>query len=197
MIWTLATWAVLAGSLLAIFYMFVTALVHFPGRTVDDVAEFLRPVDLERVQLLLDPAMDFELTWKLDPETLREVRRKRIQVYLELLGRMAHNARVLVEFGNREASRLEVCGTEEQATPEAKAIAALQVAAVNVRIYSVFAIVLLRVLLAIRPIQAPSLVGFRSLAELDGIESYEALREATTVVFEKFRRPTDKLILNF
>src|SRR5579859_3869549 len=105
---TIVTWAVIAGGMLAILYMLGVALQRFPGRTIDDVAEYLRPVDLGQVQMLLDPGADYSSTCKLDPETLCEVRRKRIQMYLELLARMAHNARVLVEFGNREARRLEV-----------------------------------------------------------------------------------------
>jgi hypothetical protein len=195
-IWIVATWAVIGAGLLAIVYMAFTALTRWPGRTIDDIVDFLRHVDLEQVQLLLDPGADFELAWKLDRGTLREIRRKRMMMYLELLARMAHNARVLVEVGNREAARLEVTNSSEQTRREAEAIAALQAAAVSVRVYSVFAFAILWVLLVIRPAQAVTLAKFRKVADLDGIESYEALRAASVAVFEQFRRPTDKLILS-
>ncbi len=194
---TIVTWAVIAGGMLAILYMLGVALQRFPGRTIDDVAEYLRPVDLGQVQMLLDPGADYSSTCKLDPETLCEVRRKRIQMYLELLARMAHNARVLVEFGNREARRLEVSEAGQQTVRQREAIAALQFAAVSVRIYAVFAIVMLWVLLVIRPLQAPSLTRFRKVVDVDGIQSYEALRQTSAAVFEEFRRSTEKLLLNF
>jgi len=139
--------------------------------------------------MLLDPGADHELKWKLDAETLCEVRRKRMHVYLELVRRMAHNALVLVELGNREADR--------RTGREAEVIAILQHEAVKVRVYSLLTILRLRVLLAVRPMQAPSLTKFRMVMEVDGISSYKELREASTAVFEEFKRPVDKLILSF
>jgi hypothetical protein len=189
MIWTIATWAVIAWGVLATLYMVGVALLSFPGRTVDDVVDFLRPVDLAQAELLLDPGADYELKLKLDAETLREVQRKRVHVYLELVRRMAHNARVLVEFGNREAVR--------RTGREAGVIAVLQREAVKVRLYSLLTILKLRVLLAVRPRQTPSLVKFRIAAEVDGISSYKGLREASTTAFAEFKRPVDKLILSF
>jgi hypothetical protein len=178
------TWCALAAL-----YMFITNLVRFPECTVDDVAQFLRPVDLEQAEMLLDPGIYHSLRWNSDPDTLLEIQRKRARIYLELLHRMAHNARVLVELGRRQM--------EEAQSEKEEAISRLQTEAVNVRVYCFVIILKLRILLAIRPMQAPSLIKCRRVVDLDGIASYKALRQASTALFEEFRRPLDELTLSF
>src|SRR5579859_3321472 len=106
MVWTVATWIVIAGCGIGLLYILFTLLLRWPGRTVDDVVDFLRPVDLDQLSMLLDPRADFELSWHLDAGTLCEIRRKRMQKYLELLGRMSHNSRILFEFGNRGVHKI-------------------------------------------------------------------------------------------
>ena len=189
MIWSMATWIVIGWGLVAAVYMVGTALLRFPGRTIDDVVAFLRPVDVEQAEALLDPTTDVELRWNLDPATFCEVQRKRMHMYLELVRRMAHNSRVLVELGNRgEYSRDE---------READLIGALQREAVTVRLYSLLTIIRMRVLLAIRPMSAPSLAKLRSIKNVDGLSSYKALRAASTAIFEEYCRPVDKLVQSF
>jgi hypothetical protein len=112
---------------------------------------------------------------------LKETQRKRLHLYLEIVTRMAHNARVLVELGNREVDRQEGRAAE--------LIRNLQQEAVKVRAYSLFTALKLRVLLAIRPVQAPSLTKLRTFADIDGIASYQCLRVASTELFNEFRRP--------
>ncbi len=197
MIWNVGIGIIMIWGFLAACYLLCVVLLGFPERTVDDVVEFLRPVDLDQAEVLLDPGANLELRWKLDAATFREMQRKRMHIYLELVRRMAHNSMVLVEFGNREACRLEASTKKGRAARQAEVIASLQRAAVNVRIYSIFTIVRLRLLMAIRPMVTPSLSIFRSVAELDGIQTYKTLREVSTAAFDEFRRPTEKLILNF
>jgi hypothetical protein len=197
MIWNVGIVIIMIWGFFAVLYLLGALLLGFPERTVDDVVQFLRPVDLDQAEVLLDPGANHELRWKLDADTYREIQRKRIHSYLELLRRMAHNSMILVEFGNREAARLERSSQQERGRRQAEVIAALQRAAVNVRIYSIFTIVKLAFLMAIRPMLTPSLASFRTTAELDGIQSYKTLREVSTVAFEEFRRSTEKLVLNF
>lgn len=196
MIWTIGISVVIIWGVLAGLYLLGVFCSDFPGRTIDDVVEFLRPVDLDQAEVLLDRGANLELRWKLDSQTYCEMQRKRMRVYLELVQRMAYNARVLVEFGNREALRLERCEATERNVRHMEVISALQHAAVKVRIYSLLTILKLRGLMAIRPMLTPSLVRFRVAGKLDGIVSYKTLREASTAVFREFRRPTDKLVLN-
>lgn len=181
MIWTIATWVIIGWGTLAVFYAVGAILLKFPSRTVDDVTPFLLPVDLEQAEALLDPAIYFHLRWNLDPQSLKETQRKRLHLYLEIVTRMAHNARVLVELGNREADRREGRAAE--------LIKNLQEEAVKVRAYSLFTALKLRVLLAIRPAQAPSLTKLRKFVDIDGIASYKCLRVASTELFNEFRRP--------
>jgi hypothetical protein len=189
MIISIVTFSLVACSILSILYMVYLALVDFPERTVVDVVEFLRPVDLAQAEVFLDPSEDYELKWKLDAKTLREVQRKRARIYLEMVRRMSHNARVLVEFGNWEATR--------RTGRVAEVIGVLQKEAIRVRMYSFLTIVELNVLLAMRPLQTPSLMNFRVVFDIDGISSYKGLREASTAVFKEFKQPVDKLVLSF
>lgn len=181
MIWTIATWVIVGWGTMAVLYAVSAVLLKFPSRTFDDVTAFLLPVDLEQAEALLDPAIYFQLRWSLDPKSLRETQRKRLHLYLEIVTRMAHNARVLVELGNREADRQEGRAAE--------LIRNLQQEAVKVRAYCLFTALKLRILLAIRPVQAPSLTKLRTLVDIDGIASYQCLRAASTELFQEFRRP--------
>lgn len=191
MMWNLVTLAILQWSVLAMLYMIWLILSKRAGRFIDDVPEFLRPVDLEQAEALLDPAVDHELRWKLDASTFREVQRRRTHLYLELVGRMAHNARVLVDLGNREADKYP------GDTAKALAIQALQQEAVSVRTYALFTILELRVLMLLGPHRMPALSRFRRVSSMDGIATYKALRKASTAMFAVFGRPVDKLTLNY
>ena len=183
MIWTITTWVIVGWGTLAVLYAVGAVLLKFPSRTVDDVTAFLLPVDLEQAEALLDPAIYFELRWNLDPKSLKETQRKRLHLYLEIVRRMAHNARVLVELGNREVDRQE--------GRTAELIRNLQQEAVKVRAYSLFTALKLRILLAIRPVQAPALTKLRTFVDIDGIASYKCLRVVSTELFEEFGRPLD------
>jgi hypothetical protein len=189
MIWNLATWIIIAWATGAMFYMVALALRKSPLRIIDDVPLFLRPVDLEQAETLLDPARAYELRWKLDAKSFSEVQRRQARLFLELVTRMAHNARVLVEMGNREAER--------HTGSAAEAIRTLQQEAVRVRLYALFTMAKLRVLLLIRPAQALSLAKFRKSGDVDGIASYRALREASMDVFLLLGRPVERLVHNF
>jgi hypothetical protein len=187
MIGNAVTLITLAWAMGAMCYMVLLAFRKPPFKLLDDVPLFLRPVDLEQAETLLDPSREYELRQKLDAETFREVQRDRMRLFLELVKRMAHNARVLVEMGNREA--------ELQIGPAAVAIRVLQQEAVRVRMYALFTMAKLRCRLLFRP--ASSLAKFRKSGELDGIESYRALREASVDVFVQLGRPIDQLVQNF
>jgi hypothetical protein len=76
---------------------------RFPDRTVDDVVDFLLPVDLERAEELLDPKAESVLRWDLGRAEFRRLQRKRIHLYLVFVRRMAHTASLLIDWGNREA----------------------------------------------------------------------------------------------
>jgi len=101
------TWLIVAWGALACIYMLRCAWSRFPRRDVDadDVIPFLYPVDISLAESILDPAAEFECRWKLGPRRFREAQRKRMRLYLELTRRMAHNARVLVEYADAEKAQ--------------------------------------------------------------------------------------------
>lgn len=191
MIWNSATWALLFWAMMALLYVVLLLLRRAapPFKVIEDVPLFLRPVDLEQAETLLDPAHEYELRWKLDSYTLREVQRRRARLFLELVARMSHNAIVLIQMGNREAERHSGSTLE--------AIEALQREAVKVRMYALFTMTKLFVYMMVRPSNLPSLPPMRKAVDVDCIANYKALRQASMKVFEQLGRPLDQLIVNY
>ena len=132
----------------ALWYLFITAgfvaaalavwlmWFRFPDRTINDVADYLLPVDFEKAEGLLDPQTEAILRKELTPEEFRALQRKRMHHYLALVQRMAHNAAVLIEWANREARTATGLKLEM--------VMKLQQVGVEVRLYSLLALIKLR-----------------------------------------------------
>ncbi|MGA7381332.1 MAG: hypothetical protein WBX03_10810 [Terriglobales bacterium] len=167
---------------------------HFPDRTADDVVDFLLPVDLEKVETLLDATAENHLRCDLSRRDFRKMQRKRIHLYVALVHRMAHNAAVLIDWANREAE-----GGDEQATMLAHE---LQQIAVEVRLYALLTMMKLRLWLLLRldswqVLPAPSLYEVREVGGILGLESYDRLKTAASFLFlEMGRRNFDELLHN-
>lgn len=174
------TWLVVAWGALACIYMLRCAWSRFPRRDVDadDVIPFLYPVDISLAESLLDPAAEFECRWKLGPVQFREAQRKRMRLYLEVTRRMAHNAKVLVEYADAEKNSHD---------PRRVSLAsALQEKAIGVRLYSVLTGIKIRFWLLLRTdiLNAkPALAHLRTTGEIDGLQTYSALKTAATAAF--------------
>jgi hypothetical protein len=137
------TWLIITAGAAACMYMLWCAWSRAPRRDFDDVVHFLYPVDLSLAEALLDPAAEFEFSWKLSPQEFRDAQRKRMGLYLELVRRMAHNSKVLVEFGNAEMNR-----NDPRSADRARA---LQQKAIEVRLYSLLTLLKLRFWMWVRP----------------------------------------------
>jgi len=153
---------------------------HFPDRTVDDVVDFLLPVDLEKAESLLNPHAESALRSDLTHEEFRKLQRKRMHLYLALVRKMSHNAAVLIEWANREAE-----GADERAAQLAHD---LQQRAVEVRLYSLLTMMKLRFWLLIRLdtwklLPAPSLCELQESGGVHGLESYERLKTTASFLF--------------
>lgn len=153
---------------------------RFPERTVDDVVDYLLPVDLDKVEELLDPQTEAILRNQLTSEEFRRLQRKRIHQYVAFLQRMSHNAAILVEWANREAD-----GSDER---KKELAAKMQQLGVEVRLYSLVALVKLRFWLLIRLdswriLPAPCLHEVREAAGVKGMESYDKLKTAASFLF--------------
>jgi hypothetical protein len=159
---------------------------HFPERTANDVVDFLLPVDMDKVEGLLDPEAEGVLKRQLSRDEFRQLQRKRIHLYLSFVKRMAHNASVLIDWANREAE-----GDDERMIQLAQE---LQQGAVEVRLYSLMTILKLRLWLLLRVdswklMPVPSLYDVRELGGIRGTESYDRLKTTAGFLFLEMRQP--------
>lgn len=175
-LWYLFITAGFIAAALAIWLMWF----RFPDRTIDDVTDYLLPVDFEKAEGLLDPQTEAILRKELSPEEFRALQRKRIHHYLALVQRMAHNAAVLIEWANREA--------RTATGQKLEMVTKLQQVGVEVRLYSLLALIKLRFWLLIRVewwriLPAPSLDDMRQVGGVRGLESYDRLKTAASFLF--------------
>ena len=167
---------------------------HFPERTVDDVVDFLLPVDLQKAETLIDPHAESCLRCELTRAEFRRMQRKRIHLYIAFVRRMAHNASVLIDWANREVE-----GSDEQAV---KLAHDLQQIAIEVRLYSLLTLLKLRFWLLIRldyweVLPAPSLYEVSEVGGIKGLESYDRLKTAASFLFlERGRGNFEELLQN-
>jgi hypothetical protein len=189
-IWNLFITAGFVAAALAIWLMWF----RFPDRTIDDVTDYLLPVDFEKAESLLDPQTEAILRKELSPEEFRALQRKRIHHYLALVQRMAHNAAVLIEWANREA--------RTATGQKLEMVTKLQQVGVEVRLYSLLALIKLRFWLLIRVeswriLPAPSLDDMRQVGGVKGLESYDRLKTAASFLFiEMGQRNFEELLQN-
>jgi hypothetical protein len=153
---------------------------HFPERTVDDVVDFLLPVDLQKAETLIDPHAESSLRCELTRAEFRRLQSKRIHLYIAFVGRMAHNASVLIDWANREVE-----GSDDRAVQLARD---LQQVAIEVRLYSLLTLVKLRFWQLIRLgsweiLPSPSLCEFNEVGGIKGLESYDRLKTAASFLF--------------
>jgi hypothetical protein len=153
---------------------------RFPNRTIHDVADYLLPIDFDKAESLLDPQAEAILRKELEPADFRALQRKRIHHYLDIVQRMAHNSAVLIEWANSEA--------ETAVGQRLEMVSKLQQVGVEVRLYSLLALVKLRLWLLLRLdswwiLPAPSLDDMRQVAGVRGLESYDRLKTAASFLF--------------
>jgi hypothetical protein len=172
------TWLLVVWGGLCCIYMLHCAWRRFPKRDLDDVIPFLYPVDVSLAESLLDPAEDFAFRWKLAPRQFRAAQRKRLRLYLEVIRRMSHNSKVLVEYAAAERA---------SADPErARIAAALQEKAIEVRLYALLTGLRIQLWLAVRTDilhMVPALAPLRTVAEINGLCAYAALKATAEATF--------------
>ncbi len=174
------TWLIIAWGGLSCIYMLRCAWTRFPRRDVDadDVIPFLYPVDISLAESLLDPAAEFEFRWRLGKPAFREAQRKRMRLYLEVIRRMSHNSRVLVEYANAEKNNPD--------PTRASRASILQEKAIEVRLYALLTALKLRFFLLLRSellTSKPVLADLRIAGEIDGLQTYAALKTAAEAAF--------------
>jgi len=163
---------------------------------IGDLANALQPIDLEKAESFLDSDENKMLRTCWDYKVYRRVQWNRMRMYLKVVRRMDHNVRVLVNFSHQELKRFREAGGQIS-VEQLVIMEQLQREAVRVRAYSVATTLKLYLLLAIHPIQTPSLTWLRKTADFDGIKSYRILRNVSLLVFEGFGSPFDRLLLKY
>ncbi|HEV2989272.1 MAG TPA: hypothetical protein VG759_12580 [Candidatus Angelobacter sp.] len=187
MIFTLITIFLVGVILLMGIYTVLQFLGKFPSRTIDDVRPYLRPIELEELEEILDPANEANFRFRLSPAEFRQLQRKRIHLMREYLLRMSHNALILIEWGNMEwtgpAQRADLDRDRRVMAQE------LVQAATEFRLYSLLALLKLKIWILFRldawpVIPSPKVSGLRRLAGIDALKAYLRLRKAVSYLSE-------------
>jgi hypothetical protein len=104
-----------------------------------------------------------------------------MRLYLELTRRMSHNSKVLVEYA--------VAAKDSPDPRRASLASTLQDKAIEVRLYSLLTGIKLRLWLLLRTDllhMSPALAHLRTTGEIDGLQTYSALKSAAKAVFVQF-----------
>ncbi len=187
MIFTLITIFLVGVILLMGIYTVLQFLGKFPARTIDDVKPYLRPIELQELEEILDPANEANFKLRLSPAEFRQLQRKRIHLMREYLLRMSHNALVLIEWGNMEWTGP---GQRADLDKDRRMLAQEMVqAATEFRLYSLLALVKLKLWILFRldawpMIPSPKLSGLRQLVGIDAVRAYQRLRESVSYLSE-------------
>jgi hypothetical protein len=155
----------------------------FSKRTIADVTPFLRPAEHDELESLLDPAQETYFRMRMSPHEFADWQRRRIHLMREYLLRMAHNALVLIEWGNMEA--LEEGNDAEGFRQKQLLAQELVQAATEFRLYSVLALAKLKLWLVLPSpfgllFASPSLPSMRHIFGIDALGSYRRLKGAAS-----------------
>jgi len=153
-----------------------------PKRTIEDVTPFLRPAEHDELEQLLDPALETNFRLRMAPQEFTEWQRRRIHLLREYLLRMSHNALVLIEWGNMEATEPGNDNAETLFQRQSLAKELVQ-AATEFRLYSVLALAKLKLWLVLPSsfnllLPSPSLPSMRQIFGINALNSYQRLRTA-------------------
>lgn len=166
------------GGILSCVAIFILALWRPPDRSIEDAVDFLVPVDLGKLEDLLDAAAEGRIRTSASVTEFRSIQRQRMYLYLEFLRRMSHNSGVLIQLGN-----CQVNGGRAELIEMARG---LQDDGVRVRLYSLAASAKVHVwifLLHIRIIPVPVLCELKEVCGIHGLEGYEKLKTAASMFF--------------
>lgn len=158
---------------------FLYRRIHFPAdRTLSDAVPFLRPVDREEVEELVDEAAEGFLRHNLGEREFRKAQKKRIARLLEQAGRMAHNAGFLREWARRERKTACTNGDEElRVASESLVNSCIEVRGGALAIQFTLRLWRLKALV-FPPTSVFYLATLRKIDSFDLVFSYERLAEA-------------------
>jgi hypothetical protein len=181
-----ALWLETAILLLAGFVLLYRRTYRFKHRPPGQVIAFLRYVDMVELGCLLDPTAEEYLRLNLSKEQFRKEHRNRLWLALEYMGRLFHNALVVVEWAHYEQQRTRrTCGAE---SPEAwldLIAACIQVRMCSFALRVVIHFSLLR--MAILPfLPVPRVAKLVDKGSRDLLEFYESMRYAAAQLSQSY-----------
>jgi hypothetical protein len=164
---------IFVGTTAVLFVAVTLPLIsRLPDCNLDDVLNSVRPVDLDRLESLLDPANEWQLRANLSNGEFRLQQRKRIHQTLEIMLRVAHNASVLTQWAKHRS----------ESEHEAALARELHAKAIEVRVCALFAVSKLKTWIILRAqawpfLLQPRLSNLRRNAGIDLLFAYAELRD--------------------
>lgn len=105
--------AVLLVAVASYFFRQYRRAAHPRSRNVHDTIAFLRPLNLEDLEDVLDDTTETYLELNLPTHRFKDVQKMRTSRFLEHLGRMVHNSRFLSEWAHHERLTAWTNGDQE------------------------------------------------------------------------------------
>lgn len=172
---------VLVGGWLAVALTSIWGLFDLRDRTAEEVADYLVPVDMARLESILDPAVEYAYRLYLSKREFRHIQLRRVHQLLELVNRISRNALILIDYANTEYEK------NDPLTAEAAEI--LRTQAVSLRLYSLGAGLTLRFWLLVR-LRAPgrlrrrfSLPRLQNCCGVPVLATYRDVKNATIALY--------------
>jgi hypothetical protein len=168
-----------------------------PPSSLQDVAVFLRRVDVLELAALLDPQVPRQLRESLSDAEYRRELDIHIRMVREYLSRVNHNVRVIQNWVAGEYSKMEKKSPEEYSRHDELVVEALQ-AATELRMYAMAAQVRLWIWGALRidlfPEQfLPKVPTLRILFGVDLLTNYRRLAEIMRTLSENYRHGHEEI----
>ena len=162
-----------------------------PPCSLEDVAFFVRQVDMLELTALLDPLVPQTLRESLSDAAYRRELDTHIRLVREYISRVNHNVQVIQNWVAGEYSRMEGKDPKEYSLHERMVVEALQTAT-ELRLYALAAQVKLTVWSVLRIDCWPSrlqplLPGLRVLYGVNLLESYHRLTEIIRTLSREYR----------
>lgn len=158
---------------------------HPPARGIYGTIAFLRPLNLEDLEELLDHTAEAYLELNLSPKQFKEAQKARAARFMEHLGRMVHNSGFVADWARHQRIAALTLGDQEMHDACAELVRACMHTAAGVRDIQV-AILTWRIKNAIFPlVKVPRLVPLASFGPFDLLSAYKHMADlAVTLCYD-------------
>jgi|ERR1051326_2718160 hypothetical protein len=179
-------WFEAAIVLLACLVLFYRRAYRFKRRPPSQVIAFLRAVDTEELRSLLDLEAEQYLRLNLSKKQFRKEQRNRLWLTLEYLGRLFHNALVMVEWGHYELWRTRRTRSAEDREAALELVgSSIQVRMCSFVLRATIHVWLVR--MAVLPfLPPPRFAGLVNKGSTDLLEFYQTMKSAADQLSQSY-----------